>query len=419
MALPNGWENPAPGSNDTNTYSSEFTASDGNRFAVVVNKATGQRQLYFVNKLTRGRSLLVTTNSDGSKLFGGQQFVDNGTLTVNQIDNADNLAKQSSIVLLESDEVTSREEKEKLGETEEYKKLDNTDNTPEETNTTDAEPKPAQVISPGILIYPIDMKPDQDRIKFIAIEYRPSGFGQTKHDRKTVPVEGGGVYLPIQSGIVDQNGVVWSPGELNELTKTALGFGMDIIGLSNTLSDNIPGIYANKIQSLASEAKTGSETTTAALAQYIFGLQNLLGRTGQILNPNLELLFSAPKLRPFQFRFQLSPRNKIEADRVKKIIKYFKKNMAVKKGTSDLFLKAPNTFFIQYQKSANDIDIHPSINKIKECALTDFNVDYTPMNTYMTYDDDDHTMVSYGLTMQFQELDPIYYEDYDDHPIGY
>ena len=68
---------------------------------------------------------------------------------------------------------------------------------------------------------------------------------------------------------------------------------------------------------------------------------------------------------------------------------------------------------------------HPSINIIKKCALTSCNVQYTPNNTYMTYEDPFRTMQAYQLTMQFGELDPIYDDDYakldndQDQVIGY
>ena len=59
-----------------------------------------------------------------------------------------------------------------------------------------------------------------------------------------------------------------------------------------------------------------------------------------------------------------------------------------------------------------------SINKIKECALIGFDVNYTPQGSYMTYEDG--TMASYNITLAFKELVPIYYEDYKpDHPIGF
>ena len=94
--------------------------------------------------------------------------------------------------------------------------------------------------------------------------------------------------------------------------------------------------------------------------------------------------------------------------------------MAVKRDTG-LFLKAPNTFLIKYLgKNDNEEGSNEkkALNKIKECALIGFDVNYTPQGTYMTFDDG--SMVSYNITLSFKELVPIYYEDYtEDHPIGY
>ena len=43
--------------------------------------------------------------------------------------------------------------------------------------------------------------------------------------------------------------------------------------------------------------------------------------TGQILNPNTELLFNGVKLRSFNFSFNLAPRNVGEAEEIKNIIR--------------------------------------------------------------------------------------------------
>jgi hypothetical protein len=164
------------------------------------------------------------------------------------------------------------------------------------------------------------------------------------------------------------------------------------------------------------------------LAQRAVGAQGLLSRTtGAILNPNLEMLFSGPKLRNFNFTFKLSPRDAGEADQVRKIIRFFKQGMAIKTSSSNVFLKAPNIFKIRYQTFNTDGDeiIHPSINIIKECALLTCDVQYTPDGTYMTYEDPFRTLTSYQLTLAFGELDPIYDSDYTeldkdrDQVIGY
>jgi len=113
----------------------------------------------------------------------------------------------------------------------------------------------------------------------------------------------------------------------------------------------------------------------------------------------------------------MSAREPKEAENIKKIINFFKKNMAPRTTEDNIFLKAPNTFLIEYKYKGLDTE-HEGINKIKECALLNCSVDYTPLGTYMTYDDG--TMVSYSMTLSFQELEPIYDKDYKGgHPIGY
>ena len=53
---------------------------------------------------------------------------------------------------------------------------------------------------------------------------------------------------------------------------------------------------------------------------------------------------------------------------------------------------------------------HTFLPKIKECALTSFNVNYTPDGNYATYEDS--SMVAYEVQFSFQELEPVFNQDY-------
>jgi len=212
--------------------------------------------------------------------------------------------------------------------------------------------------------------------------------------------------------------VDWGPNTVNAL-ESAL--------YERSLSFMDTGDLANEIQNLAGQimkdAKTSSERFKKFLAGQAAGVNNILARTDNVvLNPNLELLFQGPQLRPFTFQFKMSARNQPEADEIKKIIKYFKYHMAVRKETPALFLRAPHVFTIRYLKGESTI--HPGINLIspttdtKACALTNCSVDYTPLGSYMTYEDG--TMAAYTLSLQFQEITPIYDTDYtESQSIGY
>ena len=81
-------------------------------------------------------------------------------------------------------------------------------------------------------------------------------------------------------------------------------------------------------------------------------------------------------------------------------------------GTSaNLFLKAPNTFQIHYMHGGKKGKEHPFIGRPKECAMTSFEVDYTPDGNYSTLKDG--FMTSYTISMSLKELEPVFYEDYE------
>jgi len=83
--------------------------------------------------------------------------------------------------------------------------------------------------------------------------------------------------------------------------------------------------------------------------------------------------------------------------------------MAPRKSDSNLFLLSPHTFKITYIHK-NQEGSHKFLNKFKECALTNLTTNYTPEGQYATFYDG--PMVSYEIQMQFQELEPVFNEDY-------
>lgn len=230
----------------------------------------------------------------------------------------------------------------------------------------------------------------------------------------------GSVTLPIQSGIVDRNSVDWNPGQLNPISAAAVGASLQLAESRNIteLAENVSAISGRILNQLKTSANKGvADATKLYIAQQAVGTQGLLSRaTGAIVNPNLELLFNSPQLRPFSFTFKMTPRDATEATQVRQIIRFFKQGMSVKTSETSIFLKAPNIFDIAYKtfdNSGNQI-AHPSINRIKTCALVSCDVDYTPDGTYMTYNDARRTLTSYRMTLNFNELDPVYEDDYNE-----
>ena len=274
-------------------------------------------------------------------------------------------------------------------------------------------------------IYPIDMNGQQDRIKFTMFRYESKKVSVSNISSSTPSIFSGSntkgtamgtVYLPVQPTITDSNAVTWGEDTLNSLDAIAATAAYGAIqGGGEALGDAASGVADlisgsnNDIKAAISAAAAGAGVNKSFLTR----------ATGAIINPNLELLFQGPSLRSFSFTFSMSAREKKEAEEIRRIIRFFKQGMSVKRSQSFLFLKTPNVFDIQYEFGAGKE--HPYLNKIKTCALQNCTVNYTPAGNYATFENG--AMTQYDMTLTFGEIDPIYDDDYgidDSTPnIGY
>jgi hypothetical protein len=256
----------------------------------------------------------------------------------------------------------------------------------------------------------------QDVIKFSMLKYSPKAFQTTKDnlggfaDRPSIGKDRnaiGVVTLPIPNGISDSNTLNWGDTTMNAAEALAANLALSgIKGGGQGLTDTA-GKVAGAVQSNSGEVAGGMPALFAGLAVQGNAASILQRTEGAVINPNLELLFNAPTLRPFNFTFKLASRSETESKIIRSIIRFFKQGSAAQKSESNLFLKAPHTFQIQYLHRGEE---HKFLNKFKECALQSFSVSYTPEGQYATFTDG--AMVSYQITMQFQELEPIFNDDY-------
>ena len=141
----------------------------------------------------------------------------------------------------------------------------------------------------------------------------------------------------------------------------------------------------------------------------------VLARTqGAVINPNLELLFKGPALRPFNFTFQMGARNEGDSLQIMEILRFFKQGSAPQRTESQMLIKAPHTFQIEYLHRGTK---NKFLNEIKECALLSVGVNYTPNNNYATFANG--APVSIELTLGFKELDPVFNDDYEGEGVGF
>ena len=266
--------------------------------------------------------------------------------------------------------------------------------------------------------YPKKLKlNEQDCIKFTIIRYNPSTLASSNTSQRNVgflPNKDktnrsilGSITLPIPGNIADKNGADWQNKDMSVIDET----------MANTVNSFLVGggeagknAAEQGVKSISSDTNILKGFVAAKATEGILGTSNLLARQyGAVSNPNTELLFNGPSLRGFSFTFKMSPRSPEEAKDVRTIIRYFKQAMSTKRTESVLLLRSPHTFAISYLSGNKE---HPYLNKFKECALTNCSVNYTPYGSYMTYNGDQKSMVAYELSLTFQELEPVFDDDY-------
>ncbi len=271
------------------------------------------------------------------------------------------------------------------------------------------------------LVYPTTLKrTQQDTLRISVLKYKPKKMEGLKFANRSA-WQGrviGAVTLPVPGGVNDANKTEWGSGSMSPkdiATSGAVKAFLGKEGAQGALDDAQKSI--NQLQSNSGDV---SKALANFFTEELTGATDLLARTeGAIMNPNMELLFRNPSLRPFSFTYRFSPRDRGEAVMVRRIIRMFKQSMAPQTTTSELFLKAANTYKLEFLSGGRSGQTHKYLPKIKECALNSCNVNYTPDGSYMTYEDS--SMVSYEMSLSFTEIEPIYNNDMDnsDNDIGF
>ncbi len=265
--------------------------------------------------------------------------------------------------------------------------------------------------------YPMALKAnrDQDKLSISVLEYKPRPIGESSpsglgigqregYNSRTL----GSVFLPVPGSVLDSNNVSWDANEMDPVKLLASDAFFDNVQKGDGAIDGLADTLGQIGVSVGESSGGVKEAVAAALAKAATGGSILTRSTGKIINPNMELLFKGPQMRTFQLAWKMSPRSYEESEMIKKIIRMFKQSMAVKRSESQLFLKSPNTYKLRYMTARNKE--HGFLPKIKECALTGCSVNYTPDGNYQTYENS--SMVAYQMTLSFNELEPIYHDDY-------
>ena len=230
------------------------------------------------------------------------------------------------------------------------------------------------------------------------------------------------INLPIPRNVTDSQGVQYGESSLNPLESVGLSAVAGAVNPAGSIealknafgrltSSTVEGLQDPNVQGAIGAAIAG--TAIGALGGNISADQLISRATGQILNPNLELLFNGVGIRTFPFSFQFFPRNRSEGQVVMNIIRTLKTEMApsrnVESEAAGVFIGAPSVFHLKYKKGNAP---HPFLNKFLPAVLSDMKVNYTAAGSHSTFYDGTPTHIQ--VDMQFKELNPIYREDYNE-----
>jgi hypothetical protein len=153
------------------------------------------------------------------------------------------------------------------------------------------------------------------------------------------------------------------------------------------------------------------------IANYLAKESNLAktlfaGVTGTVINPMMEIIYSSPRFREFQFDFMFYPRSEKEAYRLQNILETLRFHQApeIKEESAGYLLIPPSEFDIKFYYNGVE---NPNIPKISTCVLSNINMDYAP-NGFAAYETPNSTgpylggtgmPVAIRLTLSFTETE--------------
>ena len=318
--------------------------------------------------------------------------------------------------------------------------------------------RPSQYQSPGsvrygrernfastAMSYPLNIDLSQDYLHINRFEYKRDGranlsgargtpAGGSVQDKEKAQKEPKGTVILPMPKVSDSNGAEWGESDLNvfgvgavsaiagasDAVEKALkgGFNLEtitaglknkLVGTGNFLKDNTTGAIG-----VAGALGGSALLKTAGITVEPDAL--LARATGNIINPNAELLFQGPVLRDFGFQYLMVARSKEEGDQIRKIIRWFKQGAAPKYQNQAL-LGTPDIFSLEYITPGNK----GIMNKFNDLALRTITVDYAPDGFWSAYEDSQPVAVR--MSLQFTELKPVYDLDQnaspEDNSVGY
>lgn len=223
---------------------------------------------------------------------------------------------------------------------------------------------------------------------------------------------GTSVILYMPQDMQGQYGGNWDVANLSNVSRGVLG----------SFGASAAGDYMDGLAKLGEAAKVTTENAltkgtavanaiSSALQMSNFGSLSVndifSSTTGQILNPNTEVLYKGPQMRKFDLSFKMAPRNSTEAEQIRKILHAFKYATLPKYGgkqdANTSFVQVPQIVDVTFKKGN---DPHPWVNQYKPSVITNLDISYTPDGTWATLPNG--SPVATSLKISLQETKMVY-----------
>ena len=126
----------------------------------------------------------------------------------------------------------------------------------------------------------------------------------------------------------------------------------------------------------------------------------VLNKLGYAFNPQAQVMFQGIHFRPFNMSFTFTPRSAQEANKVRQIIKLFRRYAAptIIDGSGGFFYTPPGIFNLTFLKDGSE---NTNINKLTDAVLIGIEVNYSPVGTAFHKDGQP---VQTTMDLSFQEI---------------
>ena len=228
------------------------------------------------------------------------------------------------------------------------------------------------------------------------------------------------LYMPNSTPTVG-NANAWSEmtftGPLGQLQKdtsalvgeaaSQFGGGASISAIGQRFTDNLQN---GGTAALKNAKAAGGQLGMKMLGGFLGTTPNqmLALGSGNVYNPNVELLYSAPQMRSFAFNFDMTPKNPTEAQMVNRIILNFKKWAAPLDLENGMF-EIPYVWQIQYKTGTQT---NKNMNQFKKAALSSVSV-VANQQTEMHVAHSGGVPITTSIQLSFQEVDIIVRQDHE------